>query len=272
MGLMGQADNSPLWIESISDKEVTSSSHRNIIITDRDEEIFEFSELEKSGINHSTVIVENTVELPVIEIECKITMKTLKYIIATMINTEDEIFKHRIIDNLVSYIVHGNLLSNIDRIWNTMEGQLVGDLLKKLIMTFDKTKDNMAILSGCLVCVFRKIVERTSIPADETSAKLLVFIDIVSKYVHEFDNAMWNQWFSNDTITVDWFHFMAGVFIPKGNLFTGKDRRVIENAMKYLGKIKYCLYTCAFEKKTFKISKANVRNCTLMIKKKSHDD
>lgn len=83
-------------------------------------------------------------------------------------------------------------------------------------MIFDKTKDNM--VSACLVCMILKIAEKTSMLSDKI--KTLMFINIVSKYVLELDDAIWTQWFSNDTITLDWFHFMVSLLIPIGNFVT----------------------------------------------------
>ncbi|VVC40123.1 Hypothetical protein CINCED_3A000960 [Cinara cedri] len=165
----------------------------------------------------------------------------LKDEIRTIIDTNDEVFDHEIINDLTSAFLTNGFLFNFDRLCNTTQSKSIENLIVTLVDKFDNTKHNIAYLSSCLVCVFRNIAKKCSFPAVEMKFKLTVFIDVVRRYINRIDNEMWKSWFLCDMF-LDWFFIVASVFIPTENFIRVEEQSLIDNATEYFGKVKNYRY------------------------------
>lgn len=164
----------------------------------------------------------------------------LKNKIRTIINTDDEVFGHRIINELASCLLFDNFLFNFDRLWNTTQSKSVEDLIVTLVEKFDNTIHNMAYLSSCLICIFREITKKSTFPAVEMKFKLTVFVDVVRKYINHIDYAMWKSWFLCDMF-LDWCFFVASIFIPKNN-FVRVEKQYLINVTEYFEMVRNYRY------------------------------
>lgn len=163
--------------------------------------------------------------------------------IRTIIDAEHKMFGHRILDDLPEFVrrfLHKDLLTNIDRHWNTVHRRRLSVLIKKLFAEFNATQNNIVYLSGWLMCVFHNIAEKSPILPEEMKFKLTGFIDSVAKLVNDFDGAMWKRWFACDGLYTDWFFFVATLFVPNVG-----DKSTVENAAKYFEIVKNLRYTCS---------------------------
>ncbi|VVC29265.1 Hypothetical protein CINCED_3A012519 [Cinara cedri] len=175
--------------------------------------------------------------------------ETLKIKICTIIKMDDEVFSHRIVNDLALYFMKDDHLSKVDQLWGTSLSWLTADLITKLIMKFDSTKYNMAYLSCCLVCVFRVIEESSLSLPNEIKKKLTMFISAIGKYVKHLDDLMWKRWLLSNLFS-DWFIFLAHVFIPNKNILTVNNKSLVNNATKYFKKIKHDKYSFKNKKLT----------------------
>lgn len=70
---------------------------------------------------------------------------------------------------------------------------MTGDQIKTVITKHNNTKHNMVYLSGFLVSVFRKIVDRSLIAHNQLPFKFHLSIDAIRKYAKDIDNALWEN-------------------------------------------------------------------------------
>lgn len=167
---------------------------------------------------------------------------TLKNEILKIVDTSDEGFSHGIINDLASCLLDGGFLFNFDRLWNTVQSKSVENLITTLVKNFDNTEHNIAYLSSCFACVFRIIAEKRPFPAAEMKFKATVFVDVIRKYIHRIDYAMWKSWFLCDTFS-DWFLFVVGVFTPvKYNCVRVEGQGLVDDATEYFRMVKNCRY------------------------------
>ncbi|VVC35440.1 Hypothetical protein CINCED_3A024154 [Cinara cedri] len=192
-----------------------------------------------------------------------IKMTTITNQICTILKMDDAIFNHSIINDLASFILLTDFPSNVHRFWKVNQWRLIGNRSKTLIMKFDNIEHNMAYFSSCLVCVFRKMVEESSIPLNELKLKLTKFIDNIQKYVKDFDHAMWETWFLCDGKFVDWSFFIASFLMPQENYVSVhayiEDQNRINYAVKYFTKAKYSQYILCYKKCIMNESKSQKR-------------
>lgn len=180
-------------------------------------------------------------------------LEELKHLASTtVLQPGCEIFKHGIIDDLAMYFVSGDLLSaDFQRSRESIVGRPVGDLLLELVKMFDDSRYNVAYLTGCLVCVYRKITQQTQVAAHDPKARLLLvdFVRVVSEYLREpLDDAVWSEWFGDHAVTFDWFRFTASLFMPDGNFVAADEcEQVIENVVEYFKNVDLGQYSCAFD-------------------------
>lgn len=209
--------------------------------------------------------------------EYEVLFEKLKRVAGTMVVRPDrKIFKCGIIDNLAMYFVYGDLLSADSALSKEpVAGRPVGDLLVKLVKMFDKSRHNVAILTGCLVCVYLKIARRSQIKADHPRARLLLadFVRVVvGRYLREvLDDAVWSEWFGDGDVTFHWFCFVATLFAPNGNFVAaGECGRVVDVVVEYLRNVENCEYSCQFEHKPpVKKLRPTFEGCTFKTKGKT---
>lgn len=162
--------------------------------------------------------------------------------IYTIIDTDNEVFNQQLINDSASLFVQNDFLSNIEISFKTAQWRMTESRIKTLITKFDNTKHNMVYFSNCLVCMFRKMTERSLIPQNELNFKLIVFIDAISKFVKDFNDALWEKWVSSKSTFIDWIFFLASVFMPKDSYVSIQEESIINNATKYFKRVRYGRY------------------------------
>lgn len=169
-----------------------------------------------------------------------------------IINTENEIFYQKEISDLASLLLLNDFLSNVNRFWKSIQWQLISTLIKTLVTKYNSTKHNIVYLSSCLVCVFRKMTERSPIQSNKIKSQLTVFIDVIRQFINYFDYEMGKKWFFCNGGFVDFLFFIADIFMPRENFVSVQDKNIIDNAMTYFKMIKYRQYV--FNEKIMKTS------------------
>ncbi|XP_016656254.1 uncharacterized protein LOC100575277 isoform X2 [Acyrthosiphon pisum] len=162
--------------------------------------------------------------------------------IRKIINTDDEVFKSSIIKDLATYFLNDDFLYKVDALWKTTESELVGELIIKLLNMFNDIKYNMAQFTGCLICIFREIAQKSSILPCQLKLKLIVFLDAVKKYIKFHDNALWRTWFL-PSMFFDWCFTVASIFMNTKNEFKiDFNKSILRNATAYYKMVRRCAY------------------------------
>ncbi|CAI6360482.1 unnamed protein product [Macrosiphum euphorbiae] len=162
--------------------------------------------------------------------------------IRKIINTDDEVFKNSIIKDLATYFLNNDFLYKVDALWKTIESELVGELIIKLLNMFNDIEYNMAQFTGCLICIFREIAQKSSILPCQLKLKLIVFLDAIKKYIKFHDNTLWRTWFL-PSMFFDWCFIVAFIFMNTENeLKIDFNKSVIRNATSYYKMVKRCTY------------------------------
>lgn len=200
-------------------------------------------DLAKSIAEYYSKIKQNDISL--------LNKSNLKKEISKIINKKHNIYSSDVIENLGLYFSNDDFLSKSDKLWESNESNLIGELIVKLISMFSNMKYNMAYLTSCLVCVFKNIVKISSIPSEKLLSQFHVFFNTIKKHVKHNDSKIWKTWFVS-TMFLDWCLVLAHIFMPDKKI-TSFDETIILNAKKYFKKIKHEYYVFGNRGKSSKI-------------------
>ncbi|XP_022170581.1 uncharacterized protein LOC111033932 [Myzus persicae] len=162
--------------------------------------------------------------------------------IRKILNPDDNVFNNSIIKDLATYFLNNDFLSKVDVLWKTTESKLVEELIIKLLNMFNSTKYNMALFTGCVICIFREIAQKSSFPPRQMKFKLILLLDAIKKYIKFHDNELWRNWFL-PIMFFDWCFIVACIFMNSKNQFKiDLNKSVIRNATAYYKMVKRCKY------------------------------
>lgn len=184
--------------------------------------------------------LKNSLNQEIIPLKKKIDKMLIIKKIRDVVNVESAIYSNKIIKKLGKYFSYQDFLRNADSYWMSNESKRIQKCIVELIEMFDNMDCNIAYLTGCLVCVFRIVVDICPILPHEIKSKFIIFINLIKKYIKHYNCRLWRTWIISNMF-FDWCFVIDSIFIDKDN---DLEESQVLIANKYLKKVKHEKYKC----------------------------